>query len=65
MQNFRDAMRDGTTACTTARLTDEQVIEIRRMYVYGATLGDVTSKFNLTYNHAWMVVARRIWRHLP
>lgn len=48
-----------------ARLTAEQVIEIRRLYAGGATQTELGARFGMRQNKISDIVLCRVWKHLP
>jgi hypothetical protein len=63
-ENSIDRHRDGT--CVQAKLTPEQVHEIRRL-VDGKLerQKDIASRFGVSTDLIYKIKYRRIWRHLP
>lgn len=47
-----------------AKVTEEQVREIRRLAAAGLTSGQIAPMFGLTYQNVWYIVARKIWKDL-
>lgn len=79
-ENLRDAYRMGTrvyrngTLCHSARLTDDQVREIRRLYEIGQqakkiadkyTYKELAKQFGMKIPGIACVVTRRSWSHIP
>lgn len=67
--NNRDRMRKGRSALGEksgrAKLTEEQVREIRRTYTpYKVTCKMLAKKFGVTWEHIHRVVMGQSWRHL-
>lgn len=48
-----------------ARLTETQVLEIRRLRADGWPHKAIAERFAITTNHVSMICRRRIWTHLP
>lgn len=48
-----------------AKLTESQVIEIRRLYDQGFTTYQLADMFNVHQSQAWSIVAWKTWKHLP
>lgn len=48
-----------------ARLTEAQVLEIRRRYVTGEKRTELMREFSLNARHLWMIGTGQIWKHLP
>lgn len=49
-----------------ARLTADQVIEIRRQYSQGiASQPQLAARFNVNQATIWRVVHRKVWKHIP
>lgn len=69
LDNARDARERGQyprgERVHTARLTEVQVLEMRRLYAGGARIVDIARQMEATYNQVSGVVHRRVWRHLP
>lgn len=68
-ENNRDRIRDGTTnrgaANGQAKLTSENVIEIRRRHATGESQTALAREFGVTQQGVFDVVRRRRWRHIP
>lgn len=47
-----------------AKLTDEQVGEIRGLYVHGHLQKDIAELFGVTLSNIWCIVHRKTWRHI-
>jgi Mor family transcriptional regulator len=69
MANTLDKIRHGTQprgeAMNTAKLKENQVIEIRRLHDEGARVPDLARTYGVNPNTIWKVVKRRSWTHLP
>lgn len=48
-----------------ARLTADIVLEIRRLAETGMNSVQLGKRFGIHYTHAWEIVTRKVWRHLP
>jgi hypothetical protein len=52
------------------KLTEEQVIEIRRRYVSGvnqynpSNRRELAEEFGINPTHVWQVYARKVWKHI-
>lgn len=58
----RDARGEGSGV---HKLTEEQVQEIRRLYISGEMSGpEIAKKYNIHRTNAWYLV-NRTWKHLP
>jgi hypothetical protein len=49
----------------TAKVTAEQVLEIRRKRAAGIGPVELGREYGLRYNSIWNITTRRTWRHLP
>lgn len=47
-----------------ARLTDDQVHEMRRLSASGVRTQSIAQLFNIDSTHVWRIVTGRSWRHL-
>ncbi len=48
-----------------AKLTEEQIIEIRRLYSLGEySCADVARLFNTNRQHIWSIISGKSWKHL-
>ena len=67
-ENERDKLRHGTWLmgeAINARLTEAEVLEIRRLAGEGARFVDLAPVFGVTRQNVAAIVRRRSWRHLP
>lgn len=48
-----------------AKLTENDVLDIRALRGLGATLSNIANAFDISISAAHHVVARRTWRHVP
>jgi DNA invertase Pin-like site-specific DNA recombinase len=49
-----------------AKLTDADVVEIRRLYATGLfSYYTLAPKFGITPTNCWRIVNRKLWAHLP
>lgn len=66
--NSDDMLRHGTRAtgarCRATKLSEGEVIEIRRLRTEGVSFGDLAARFNVTTYNIKAIVYRRSWRHL-
>ncbi len=46
------------------KLTDPDVIEMRRLWEAGASIAVLSRSLGINYAHAWDIVHRRAWRHV-
>lgn len=52
--------------CHTAKLTQEDVMTIRRLYDSGqASLAQLTKQYNIAKTNMFLVIHRKTWKHLP
>ena len=68
LANSEDMLRHGTRLMgsrANAKLTEEQVAEIRRLRADGESFSDLAGRFGVTYVNILAVVYRRTWRHVP
>lgn len=66
--NADDSHRHGTRAIGSrcnAKLSEPDVLEIRRLRAEGVPMGKLASRFGVTKNNIKAIVYRRSWRHLP
>jgi len=73
-ENVHDAMRNGKMSngeghsknChSMVEMTDEKVLEIRRLYKTGATKADIARRFGIRPARAHKLISRQLWKHLP
>lgn len=66
--NTHDMMNKGRKPigehCPTAKLTDDQVREIRRLAASGMHRNAIGARFGITANNAWYIIKRRTWKHI-
>jgi hypothetical protein len=68
--NMRDRAAKGRNADTTgesnpaAKLTGEQVLEIRRLHALGHTQRSLADQFGISKTNAASIIHRRIWTHI-
>lgn len=48
----------------SAKLTEEQVIEIRNLHEHGCLTSDLAAKFNVSSKSIQGIVSRRYWKHV-
>lgn len=69
-QNARHAAENGRykplkgSRHHNARLTDELVLEIRRLHTEGYRTSDIAREFNVSPNHLYTIFNNKSWRHL-
>jgi hypothetical protein len=66
--NVADARRHGTLAVGSrcnSKLTEPDVLEIRRLRAEGVPIGEMASRFGVTKQNIQAIVSGRTWRHLP
>lgn len=69
-ENINDSVRDGRIplgeAKTQAKLTDQTVLEIRRMWPgKGYTQQQLADRYGVTISVICEVLHRKVWKHLP
>lgn len=68
-ENANDKMLHGTTTkgekSNTAKLTADDVIEIRKRFANGETQTAIAKDFSVTQSSISLIVLRQSWRHLP
>jgi DNA invertase Pin-like site-specific DNA recombinase len=47
-----------------AKLTEDNVREIRRLLDGGARTTVIAKRFGISYSHCWAIGKRKSWRHL-
>lgn len=66
--NTADKVRKGRCACgeavNTSKLTEEEVLEIRRQAVRGKPQATLAAEFGVSVQSIWNVVRRRSWKHV-
>jgi len=67
--NADDALRHGTRAmgakCGATKLTENEVVQIRRLRGEGVSTGELARRYGVTRKNIEAIVRRRSWRHLP
>jgi hypothetical protein len=66
--NADDALRHGTRAVGSrcnSKLTESDVLEIRRLRAEGVSTAELASRFGVTPETIRCIAQRRTWRHLP
>ena len=67
--NSDDTLRHGTRAtgsrCGATKLSEGEVIEVRRLRAEGMSFADLAARFKVTTSNIEAIVYRRSWRHLP
>lgn len=66
--NSDDALRHGTRAMGSqcnSKLTEEEVLEIRRLWAEGGQAKDLASRFSVSPRNIWAIVKGRSWKHVP
>ncbi len=48
----------------SAKLTEEDVLEIRRLYADGARPGEIAPRFGIVRTAIYPIINRRTWRHI-
>lgn len=51
-------------ANNAAKLTEDQVREIRRLYGEGVSRKEIAEQFGTTYQNVWYIATRRAWAHV-
>jgi hypothetical protein len=51
-------------ACHTAKLTEEDVREIRRLREEGLLLGDLATRYGVSTSTLWAIITRTSWTHI-
>src|SRR5439155_8545818 len=51
-------------ASNFAKLSDIQILEIRRLRKLGMSPTLIAKQFGVTYGHIWCVVTRKVWTHI-
>ena len=67
-QNEHDKIRHGTKLVgeqINAKLTEAEVMEIRRLRVEGMTFSGLADAYGVSRHNVKAIVYRRSWRHLP
>jgi hypothetical protein len=69
LEQSDDKRRDGTMACGerqgNAKLTADEVREIRFRAAYGEERACIAARFGISQAHVSRIVLRQSWRHLP
>ena len=52
------------SAHSLAKLTEEQVLEMRQLYKNGTTTVEIAKRFNKERRNVWAIVTFRVWKHL-
>lgn len=66
--NEHDKLRHGTWLVgeqINAKLTEAEVLEIRRLKLEGKTLAGLAAAYGVTPQNVAKIVRRESWRHLP
>jgi len=68
-ENMEDLKRHGRTTrgerAPTAKLTEEQVMELRHLRAVGATFAELASRFGVDDSTAYRIAVGLYWSHLP
>lgn len=68
-ENFSDAVAKGRIPSGEknhlSKLTEQEVIEIRRLRSQGIGRNELADRFGVTGNNIWCIVARKSWKHIP
>jgi len=66
--NQNDRHKHGTNLCgeqiSQAKLTKDEVIEIRRLYALGHPRPVIALNFQISSGHVWSIVTRKQWKHI-
>ncbi|NBX52016.1 hypothetical protein EBT25_19290 [bacterium] len=46
-------------------LTDENILEIRKMHAEGKTYKKISEKFGISPSYISRIVTKKLWKHLP
>lgn len=71
LQNIRDAYSKGLVPAIKgedhgcSKLTEKEVIEIRKRYSPGSSRHTLAKEFGVSHNLIYMIAKRLIWKHLP
>jgi len=49
---------------TRAKVTANDVVDIRSLHAFGATTNDLGAAYGLKQHSVWQIVARNNWRHV-
>lgn len=49
----------------SSKLTDADVLEIRRLRAAGVKLAEIAAHFGIAYSNVSLIASRKTWRHLP
>ena len=67
--NSDDSLRHGTRAlgskCRSSKLTEDDVVQIRRLRAEGESIGELAARFAVTSENVLAIMSRRSWKHLP
>ena len=69
--NMADMKAKGRARCLVgedswfSKLTEQDVIEIRRRYAAGESGAEIGKDYGLTYNGIWTLATGRAWAHVP
>lgn len=70
-ENMLDRTRHGTNwdnrgmNCPTAKLTDAQVLEIRKLTSRGITQTEIGKIYGVNQSHISRILSRDVWKHIP
>lgn len=62
---LRHGMRVLGSRCRASKLTEDDVVQIRRLRADGGVIGDLSVRFGVSKDNIKAIVYRRSWRHLP
>ncbi|OJW27640.1 MAG: hypothetical protein BGO49_23110 [Planctomycetales bacterium 71-10] len=66
--NSEDSLRHGTmvrgSRCGASKLTEDDVVQIRRLRGEGVSTGELARRYGVTRKNIEAIVSRRSWRHL-
>lgn len=68
LENHQDKVRHGTAGIgeknSGARLTEDDIVEIRRRAANGGRHVNIAADFSVTSHNIWCIVHRRTWKHI-
>lgn len=66
--NMADARRHGTISCGSkrhnAKLTDDDVVEIRRLWASGVQGRAIADRFGIARSNVSLICSRKTWKHI-
>ena len=48
-----------------ARLSESQVLDMRQRHKGGEAIDSLAQRYRISYGHAWGIIRRKYWAHLP